>query len=795
MLLALRHGFRSVRSAPGRSSRYRLRTQPKFVILLRHQHKNAKDIHLHNENNGQDSLGGRILQFIRDETKYLSESMKIDESLDENPQISPDKIDPALLSQIAALPDIHEQFATLLRLPKFAVHPDVLLQFYSLLPAVDEPERQLLLRRLVFHRQWHQFWQTAITDATSLSDVEDLVELIHAELQASNNNLFGVWEAIRAAVHQTTTSGLLNSILEGIEFKFGFLKTQISDFVAYIRELDNVETQEELKLLEESQADALSNNMIHKAFYIQARLRFDNCVSVEKDPCFLKSPGWYSFLTSSIPQRIHYLAYGSETEAETPSLAQKPALMSYFLHHRLAYLNENDLFSLFQSATPQDAKRIYLLAYKNSQRNLVLSRRIFNHILLLAKLHKDDKLILEVFEKFLKYVSPNNCQSLIPMILQIKPRTLRSFEKKRQDLFFDSLSIFMKNGLSSKDLLSVITYCNNNRQTIRLALKSSNINSEAVQEVIATSLREKLTVYNLLEVLRFAFRHHVTNDSSCRILDKIVLRIWNIEVFERRGQALNYRSRDDFAFFYAMASKEERTRLVYCLSTVGQAISLLQDYEMAKFFNSLYDFWFSSNGLSFVNSKAGKTYLLDLLIRKTMQFVYRQHEAKDLKAGIKRVRDTLDALTFKNWAGQKSLFEFIVQDEPKVAFRIVRAYTPNKPAFASSIMNGIIRGILRSKKLTPPERIQATNEVLKMCKNLGLNHKISQKENILFYHQIFSMAEGYYNEEQLKLFINEAHEEGIPLSILKNWSRKVRTRSGRHLSSSSSLRLPLGLLR
>lgn len=750
---------------------------------------------MHNENNGQDSLGGRILQFIRDETKYLSESMKIDESLNENPQISPDKIDPALLSQIAALPDIHEQFATLLRLPKFAVHPDVLLQFYSLLPVVDEPERQLLLRRLVFHRLWHQFWQTAITDATSLSDVEDLVELIHAELQASNNNLFGVWEAIRAAVHQTTTSGLLNSILEGIEFKFGFLKTQISDFVAYIRELDNVETQEELELLEESQRDALSNNMIHKAFYIQARLRFDNCVFVEKDPCFLKSPGWYSFLTSSIPQRIHYLAYGSETEAETPSLAQKPALMSYFLHHRLAYLNENDLFSLFQSATPQDAKRIYLLAYKNSQRNLVLSRRIFNHILLLAKLHKDDKLILEVFEKFLKYVSPKNCQSLIPMILQTNPRTLRSFEKKRQDLFFDSLSIFMKNGLSLKDLLSVIKYCNNNRQTIRLALKSSKINPEAVQEVIATSLREKLTVYNLLEVLRFAFRHHVTNDSSCRILDKIVLRIWNIELFERRGQALNYRSRDDFAFFYAMASKEERTRLVYCLSTVGQAISLLQDYEMAKFFNSLYDFWFSSHGLSFVNSKAGKTYLLDLLIRKTMQFVYRQHEAKDPKAGIKRVRDTLDALTFKNWAGQKSLFEFIVQDEPKVAFRIVRAYTSNKPAFASSIMNGIIRGILRSKKLTPPERIQATKEVLKMCKRLGLNHKISQKENILFYHQIFSMAEGYYNEEQLKLFINEAHEEGIPLSILKNWSRKVRTRSNRHLSSSSSLRLPLGLLR
>ncbi|KAM3125470.1 hypothetical protein ACQ2H7_001265 [Candidozyma auris] len=176
--------------------------------------------------------------------------MKIDESLNENSQISPDKIDPALSSQIAALPDIHEQFATLLRSPKFAVHPDVLLQFYSLLPVVDEPERQLLLRRLVFHRQWHQFWQTAITDATSLSDVEDLVELIHAELQASNNNLFGVWEAIRAAVHQTTTSGLLNSILECIEFKFGFSKTQISDFVAYIRQLDNVETQEELNTVE-----------------------------------------------------------------------------------------------------------------------------------------------------------------------------------------------------------------------------------------------------------------------------------------------------------------------------------------------------------------------------------------------------------------------------------------------------------------------------------------------------------------------------------------------------------------
>ncbi|QEO20381.1 hypothetical_protein [Candidozyma auris] len=773
MLLALRHGFRSVRSAPGRSSRYRLRTQPKFVILLRHQHKNARDIHLHNENNGQDSLGGRILQFIRDETKYLSESMKIDESLNENPQISPDKIDPALSSQIAALPDIHEQFATLLRSPKFAVHPDVLLQFYSLLPVVDEPERQLLLRRLVFHRQWHQFWQTAITDATSLSDVEDLVELIHAELQASNNNLFGVWEAIRAAVHQTTTSGLLNSILEGIEFKFGFSKTQISNFVAYIRELDNVETQEELELLEESQRDALSNNMIHKAFYIQARLRFDNCVSVEKDPCFLKSPGWYSFLTSSIPQRIHYLAYGSETEAETPSSAQKPALMSYFLHHRSAYLNENDLFSLFQSATPQDAKRIYLLAYKNSQRNLVSSRRIFNHILSLAKLHKDDKLVLEVFEKFLKYLSPQICESLLPLIVVNNPRLLRSFERKRPDSFNNSVLNFVRSGVSAQKLASVIAYCNNRRRAIRLALKAASLDAIEAQEVVRYLLNGKLTAYNLLEVLRFAFRYELLNESTCQLVDEILKKTWNANKLIKRGQARSYQFKDDFRFYYAMSSKEERFRLTKTIVTLGQAMSVLDTRKLAEFYKLLRYYIFHSSKFTFVTSNTGKTYLMDRLIKYTMHFIYKSQGDSQEKDGVKKIRDVLNSLNFNTNSGQSSLLEFIVYEEPKIAHEILKKYQSRKSAFSSSMMEGVFRGVLRSRSLSPLQRVLAFDNLRNIAKTMGYRHEMSARLVVLYGNSIMSCLrqDERKTADLLKEVIQMGHSRGVPLSVIKGWSK------------------------
>ncbi|PVH23364.1 hypothetical protein CXQ85_003098 [Candidozyma haemuli] len=193
--------------------------------------------------------------------------MNIEEAIDSQHEVATDKIDPALRNALIAEPDVHQQFASLLRSSKFSVHPDVLLHYYSLLSTVEESEKTQLLKWLVFYRQWHSFWQIAITDATSLSDVEDLVDLIHAELEINHNLTFGVWEVVRAAIHETTTASLLTSVIETVEYKFGLSKSQLISFISFIRELDNVETDDELNLLEESQLQTMSDSFICKAFF------------------------------------------------------------------------------------------------------------------------------------------------------------------------------------------------------------------------------------------------------------------------------------------------------------------------------------------------------------------------------------------------------------------------------------------------------------------------------------------------------------------------------------------------
>lgn len=714
-----------------------------------------------------------LIRFIRKETQFLSDSMNIDESVDPTPEVVPNKMDPALQASLSSEPDLYQQFVKLLRLPKFAAHPDVLLQLHLVLPHVEETEKQLLLKKLIFYGQWHLFWQVSITDATSLSDIEDIVDLLHSELRLCNNIYLGVWQALRAARHESSTSGLLTSIVETVEYKFSLNKAQVSAVMSFVDELDNVENSDELAFFEENQLGSISNDPISKAFFLQAQLNLMDqkpaIKAIRNEPSILEKPGWFSFLTSAMADTIPYLP-PSEVP-ETSGASSRSALMTHFLHFRLAHINESDFFSLLQSASAQDAHRIFLIAYRNNQRGLLQSQRLLDFVVNLALLSRKEDVMLEAIKKFHKHMSVATLNLSLPFIIRRCPNVLQSLEEKRPELFQKACLAYIKDA-SPHEIVTIIQNCNNNRRVVRTALRM--IEPQKSDIILHGLERTKFTAYNLTELLRFAFRNNITDDRACAIFDRILKKTWNTTVLEKRGQTLNYQFEDDFRFYYAMASKDERTKMTHTLQTLGQTISTLDTEHMADFTNNLYDYLFASNKFTFIQSQTGKTYILDRILKKAMHFVYKSHTQSHLKDGVKQIRDILKLLKFDSPTGQASVFEFIVHDEPSMAFEILKNYKSRKSVLINPIIEGMARGLLRSKKLSVPQRLNAFERFRHAAKEMGYRHEWSQRLLITYYHSIFRLPPKGVDIDQMRGHLKDAHELGIPLAVLKNWSKRLR---------------------
>lgn len=713
-----------------------------------------------------------LIRFIRKETQFLSDSMNIDESVDPTPEVVPNKMDPALQASLSSEPDLYQQFVKLLHLPKFAAHPDVLLQLHLVLPHVEESEKQLLLKRLIFYGQWHLFWQVSITDATSLSDIEDIVDLLHSELRICNNVYLGVWQALRAARHESSTSGLLTSIVETVEYKFSLNKAQVSAVMSFVDELDNVENSDELVFFEENHLETISNDPISKAFFLQAQLNLMDQKSaikaIRNEPSILERPGWFSFLTSSMADSIPYLPPSQVPEISEDS--SRSALMTHFLHFRLAHINESDFFSLLQSASAQDAHRIFLIAYKNNQRGLLQSQRLFDFVVKLALFSCKEDVMLEAIKKFYKHMSATTLKLAFPFIIQRSPKVLQSLEEKRPELFQKACLAYIKDA-SPHEIVTIIENCNNNRHVLRTALRLVEPQNSGI--ILQGLEKTKLTAYNLTELLRFAFRNNITDNRACAIFDRILKKTWNTTVLEKRGQTVNYQFEDDFRFYYAMASKDERTKMIHTLQTLGQTISTLDTEHMADFTNNLYDYLFASNNFTFIQSKTGKTYILDRIMKKAMHFVYKSHTKTHLKDGVKQIRDILKLLKFDSPTGQASVFEFIVHDEPSMAFEILKNYKSRKAILTNPIMEGITRGLFRSKRLTPSQRVVAFNQFRQSAKDMGYKHELSARLIVLLGNLIMKLDSQL--RQSLSILLQDAIElgfsKGVPLAIIKNWSK------------------------
>lgn len=747
---------------------------PTSFLNLRHQHKKADPERISHPEPKEQTLGDKLLLFIRSETRFLSDTMNIDACLSPEIQLPSHKIDPAIYKRLQTEPDIYQQFVILLRLPKFAVHPDVLFECYLLLPALEESERQLLLKKLIFHCQWNKFLRIAITDTTSLSDVEDIVDLLHHELDANNNYTFGVWELIRACLYEIPIASLLSSLLESIGYKFGISATQIALFSEYIRELDNIDTKEELEQFRENKADIISTNFICQAFLVKAQVRLGDTRTylegIKVMSSTLRTPGWYSFLTSTYPKRLCYLSTEA-TELAASGITEKPALMKFFLHHRLIGLNEMDLFCLLQSATAREARSMYLMVHRNYQRGYLTSLRLVNQVVMLCTLSHDENLMMEIARKYAKIISPTLWRGLIPVILKHDTKVLRAAERALGSKLCTICYDAFKDSLTSDIISSIVSNCNNNRLVIRLVLKITSISDSDARAILDGISQMKFTTYNLMELFRFALRHRIVDKQAFFLFDKI------LSTSCKRVELKSYSTKvcsssDVLSGFYALASEVERFKFNQTLQTLSQAVSVLDKNVLIEFLDNLHIHLFLSKA-SYVTSHAGQCLIFNNILRKVFHFVEKAHLKVGSTDSGTMIKSVLQGISFKTSIGQAIIFELMVRDDPLMAFNILRRHKTKKAKLVKPFIEAIARGLLKSEKLAIDQKILALENFIQIARKMGYRHVLSARVAVQYGTLMIKKepSSARVVTEALKKFSSRGFAREIPRSVIRKWSQ------------------------
>ncbi|GEQ66928.1 hypothetical protein JCM33374_g591 [Metschnikowia sp. JCM 33374] len=211
--------------------------------------------------------------------------------------------------------DDYNRFVVLLSHHPLAVPYQMLLKYYTILPRVLPLDKQALLRTLIFHDAWGDFWSIVLSENATLTDLEETVELIGACLSSNKNTELGIWLALSAAKKEASNNNIYSSIREVFEYKFRIstAKLQLFDRI-YATPIDSLADQSSSGLLRNEKL-RINQNIDLKAFLIvRFALESENVPLVaqfileqcQDDPRLHKMPGFVSMaLLKTLDMHLH----------------------------------------------------------------------------------------------------------------------------------------------------------------------------------------------------------------------------------------------------------------------------------------------------------------------------------------------------------------------------------------------------------------------------------------------------------------------------------------------------------
>lgn len=713
-------------------------------------------------------LSGMLVRFIQKESQILRELMNLEEALDPELDTGSIEVPVALREKLEREIDDYGRFLLLLTHHPLSIPPRLMMHYYSALPAISPQERNQLLKYLVFHNCWYEFWLVGVFDSTTMSDVEELIDLAQECLIVNNNLELGIWQCLAAAHLVTSNLGLLNTICENVEFRLDLDKGAVEHFFKFLFSMHGATDVAKLHQLT-GNVDIASNKTL-RSFYFRKLAGLvaqdpDAITAflhdVQQDTELASTPGFASFLLNAdqISDNLH------------------DKLSKGFVSCRKSHLNDYDYFCISQSSLCQ-LRPTFISLCKNIKRNLVKCDQTLSMFVEKA-VAADLDLATTMAQKFSPAISAETWILLIPHLLRDESRALilKKFRKAQPAKFQKVIDSFLLEAkkITDLDILKLMDISDGHPNLIRNLLRkltSDERNLQALAEL-------DLSAYNLLEIMRYALKHLMINETTFHIVDKIFHQTWNLANLSRQATFSHSEKNiasgvlaDDFRSYYRAASERDRKALLRNIQALAQTLSLCSPLSAARFLNELHLFIFSDK-FTFVKSATGRSYIFDRIVAKTMHFIYRNN-CQVPKKGVLVIRNVLSQLKFDSTVTQAALFEHIVYDDPEISIGILKNYRDSKAFLTTPLMEGIQIGILKSAKFSPVERLQIFEKFEAARQDLGYKSKMTTKTMARFGDLIFKVGKERGDVNELGWVIKLGYERGVPVKVIKNWSLMLK---------------------
>ncbi|ODV81641.1 uncharacterized protein CANTADRAFT_92886 [Suhomyces tanzawaensis NRRL Y-17324] len=709
---------------------------------------------------GLQGIAGFLKNLIVKESQALSESINRNlDSLDEDTHTA--DLEPNLKNDLAKILDTNHKLFIMLTYSPLLINPESYLALYEQLEnPLDNALKTLLIRRLLFHRQYEKCWKICLETYTSLTDLEDFLDVAFQAFEENDNLAFGLLELLIASQTEEINPGFRNHIVDICSLKYKISKEWIQLNLSLWLELDNLQNIEDFSAFKASYNinDRNSQMLYLKKLFETIQHNSPNQQEIahliQEHGDITKYPGWLSVVG---PQFAHSSNFPFLKEWKTPMIAT--ALSKYV--ETLAdstNLNANDVVYLIRSNPNFDAYQTYQAYHKNGKKS---NKYIINY--LLSKLNEAGT-IEQINSVLAEHFQVLDDSPLIKSISRVYVESHQNFascfkqlnslpQDRKEKLIPEFLDLAFSSPIPIHDVHKLIKqlHFSYNPKGIRNVLRKV-ANGEYPRDEqlhfyrLLASDDQLLSKQMVLELFRSMllrsniYEHTLIGDMFEKLLELTLRK----EVILARSEGSNQKFHHDIQKLLFFATSKEKADFHNALRAFGQTISLMEAKNIATVIYSINE-RFQSGQFTFVTSVYGKDYIMNNLMLEVMRFVER---SGDSTSGILKMRDIISTLNDSNSqkealaTAQSSLFKLMIKDDPTKAVKLLQLYQTTKAKLSGKI-TFMILGILTSPKLDINQKIQFFKSFLDKLKEYGYNYRIRQ----VIIHQVMKVL----RDDKLKL--------------------------------------------
>lgn len=688
-------------------------------------------------------LSNNVVSFLQNESKALENAIRepdipYDHQNYGNNNDMYSSLDPSIRSQLDRTFELHRKLLILLscKPSKKRIDPELYIHLHKQLDSspLDVDQINLLIRRLTFHRKFDYIWKVIEDGGSTLTDIEDYIEVICMELKSCNYFEIGLLEVISSARNVIKSSGLKNSIIDTICFKYGKSRSNIED--------------ETLRLLGYRTTISLPN-------------------IIDMDP-IMELPGFISYVSS--PFSVKDLV-SSNVKFE---------------------LNENDIQKVLESSSPND----YHLLYPYYKDILKVSEPDFVDKLLTSMMKQNatenivhclqslnSRISNEILTQSLAYIYIHSSienwlgiYSGIPMKVEKRAQITENFAK----VVLNSMKLIYPGPSFESEILTLFSVLHKNDLLQRNVLSTilNSMDQPATFSFYLEVLRLGLDMSNFIDLVsnicqkhseRDNFRKLTTDNTTSGELYQNLFQTFLYTNFKRQREE----GVDDYRKIYINSTKYERSKSIHRLHLFCKPISQLSLKQIANILNSLEHFVNHSGDFKFESTSYGRKHLLDKFIAQIMLEIDRKHKSH---RGMHKIRDIIDQFEFNSTTiSHELLYQYLTKYNPYIPFKIASEFSSNKSSLTNQKMKGMMIGMLTTPYYPSTARVEQYFKFCEHLKSLGYNTSTKKKPIIMLIDLIVNIkvenpsVEFNNFEDILKI----AMQRRVKKSLLLHWSRKL----------------------